>query len=396
LGTIAGKPVDRIPIWPPIPWQPLTPEPEPGDWKCEPNYRQLVAVAEEKCDFLVPLKIPERASDEDNLEEAARRAPYGGIFDRRFFLSPPDRVDIVEEPTANGGQRLCYKVHTPKGVLTGTDEIRPATDTTWLVEPLVKDVDDAEKLLSVPYRFDTPDLASYFAHTEKLGDRGVPVCFVTSPMVMVSHMMDLEKFLEWSILERPLIERMIRTIHERVAERLQFALSHGVGPLYRFGGSEQATPPLMSKRDFDDFILGYEAPLWKMTREAGQIAWVHCHGKVGTILDDYIAGGAQMLDPVEPPPQGDIEIGDAKRRAAAGPMTMVGNIEISDLYQATPSRIGALVQHAVCEGGRRYFILGPSDVVISKVDDQTRDNILGMIESGIKYGTFDNGSNPCD
>jgi len=394
LRTIAGEPVDRIPIWPPIPWHPLAPEPEPGDWKTEPNYQALIPLVKENCDFLVHLMIPEGNSAENTVEEYTRRAPYGGIFDRRFFLSPPDWIDETEETTATGSRITRFTLHTPQGDLTAAERIDPGIDTTWLVEPLVKDVADAEKLLSVPYRFDPPDLATFQAEVTRLEDNGLPVCFVTTPMVMVSHMMDLQRFLEWTLLERPLIDRMIQTVYERVAERLQYVLDHGLETIFRFGGSEQATPPLMSRRGFEDFVIKYEAPLWQMVRQGGQIVWVHCHGRINTVIDDIVAGGAHLLDPVEPPPQGDIDIAEAKRRAAAGPTTLIGNIEQSDFRQRSPAEIETLVKYAICEGGRQHFMLGHSDVVISAVDDLTRDNLIRYVKAGVKYGTFNGGDNP--
>ena len=39
---------------------------------------------------------------------------------------------------------------------------------------------------------------------------------------------------------------------------------------------------------------------------------VHCHGNVGTLLDSFVAMGVDSTDPVEPPPQGDIDIAEAK------------------------------------------------------------------------------------
>jgi len=142
---------------------------------------------------------------------------------------------------------------------------------------------------------------------------------------------------------------------------------------------------------FDQFILGYEGRLWKMVRDAGQIVWVHCHGKVRTVIDDFVQGGVQLLDPVEPPPQGDIDVGEAKQRAVAGPMTLIGNIEFSDLCQLSADEIEARVERAVCEGGRQHFILGASDFPISAIDDRLKENLICFIEAGIKYGTSDDG-----
>jgi hypothetical protein len=193
---------------------------------------------------------------------------------------------------------------------------------------------------------------------------------------------------EWSVLERPLFEKMLQIAQERIAERLQWVLERDVGPIIRFGGCEQATPPMMSNRQFDEFIIGYEAPLWKMVREAGRVLWVHCHGKVSTVLERFIENGVQLLDPVEPPPQGDLELREAKARAAAGPMTLIGNIEISDLQTGTPQSIARQVQDAICQGGRKHFILSASDVVGSALDDQMYDNIIAYIKTAAKFAPF--------
>lgn len=49
--------------------------------------------------------------------------------------------------------------------------------------------------------------------------------------------------------------------------------------------------------------------------DAGRLAWVHCHGKMNPVLDRFIEMGVDCLNPVEPPPMGDILLSDAKRRA---------------------------------------------------------------------------------
>jgi uroporphyrinogen-III decarboxylase len=394
LRTLAGQPTDRIPIFAPIPWHPLSPDPTPEEWKAQPNYRQLISLAAEFCDFYVTLDIPERNPLEVRGESARIHGIPTGVFDRRFFLTPAERVEVFERGKRDGCEYTAYRVHTPKGDLTTLDAVIPGVDTLWSLEPLIKDVDDAEKILSVPYRFDPPDLIDYITNLERLGERGVAVCFVSSPLVMVSRMMDFQTFLEWTVTERALLERMLQTIQERLAERLAYVLEKGVGPIIRFGGCEQATPPMMSRRFFDELVVKYEAPLWRMVREAGRVLWVHCHGKVSTVLERFLELGVQMLDPVEPPPQGDIHLAEAKRQAARGPMTLVGNIEMSDLQMSSEEEVEQKVSEAICRGGREHFILGVSDVTISAVNDRLRDNITRFVEAGIRYGTFGNDS-PC-
>lgn len=392
LRTVAGQAVDRIPIYAPLRWNPLTPEPDPSDWKAQPNYQQLIVLAAQHCDFFGQVDIPESTPISDRLHGQGNQfGTATGIFDRRFLLTHPLYIEAFERGTRNGRDYERYKVRTPQGDLTATDGVTPGVDTVWSLEYLVKDTGDAEKILSIPYRFDPPDVTSFLAARDRLGDRGITYCFVTSPLVMVSRLMDFQQFLMWTMTERPLIDRLMSVAYERVAERLKYVLDQGVGPVIRFGGCEQATPPMMSPRFFDEFIMMYESPLWKMVREAGRIPWVHCHGKISTVIDKFVSAGVQLLDPVEPPPQGDIEMAEAKARAATGPMTLIGNIEMSLLETASPDEVEAAVEKAIGEGGKKHFILGTSDYAIAAVEDHLRDNIVRYIEAGVKYGAFRGG-----
>ncbi len=144
----------------------------------------------------------------------------------------------------------------------------------------------------------------------------------------------------------------------------------------------------MSKRSFDEFIVKYEGRLWDLVRKAGKTVWVHCHGRAATVLDRFISGGVQLLDPVGTPTAGNIDIGPAKEQAAGAGMTLIGNIEMSDLPTCTPDEIEARVKKAVCDGGPKHFILAATDFAISRVDDHMRENIIRMIDTGLKFGTF--------
>jgi uroporphyrinogen-III decarboxylase len=183
-----------------------------------------------------------------------------------------------------------------------------------------------------------------------------------------------------------MIERLIRMAFERIHEKLKYALERGAGPVFWIGGSEQATPPMMSPRLYDDLVVKYDGQLIALIHKYGQYAHVHCHGKIAGILDRLLDMGADMLDPVEPPPDGDIEIEEAKRRAA-GRMTLMGNIEFRHLEFATPPEIDALVRRAL-SGPKDHLILYPSATAIARLSDRYRDNAIQYIESGVEYGAF--------
>jgi hypothetical protein len=364
LATVHGEPVDRTPVFAPLPFTPLSPEPAAGDWKAEPAYRRLTELARAHCDFFAQLEIPERQPFRNTRGSYGMHGVPEGIFDRRFLLVPPECVEMRGQSWQDGRLVSQYAVSVPGGELTATEGVNPGEDTVWELEPLVKSVDDAERLLAVPHRFDPPDMTGYFAARERLGGQGVAVIFVSSPLVMVSRLVGFQRLLEWSVSEPAVIDSLIEAAANRVGERLRYVLAHGAGPIIRFGGCEQATPPMMSARMFDRYILGYERPLWHIARDAGAVVWVHCHGRVRTVIDKFAASGVQMLDPVEPPPQGDIELAAARERVN-GRLTLIGNIEWSDLEQREPDEIEALVERALRDGGPDHYILAASAEIIS-------------------------------
>ena len=61
----------------------------------------------------------------------------------------------------------------------------------------------------------------------------------------------------------------------------------------------------------------------------------HCHGRVGRVLDDLLEIGIDTLEPIEPPPQGDIALRELLARVA-GRICLMGHIQDQDFYRAPP------------------------------------------------------------
>jgi uroporphyrinogen-III decarboxylase len=72
--------------------------------------------------------------------------------------------------------------------------------------------------------------------------------------------------------------------------------------------------------------------------------------------------GAMGLDPIEPPPQGDMELRDVRKQAGRQ-MVLFGNIEASDIENLGPREFEGKVRQALEEGTAgegRGFVLMPS------------------------------------
>ena len=95
--------------------------------------------------------------------------------------------------------------------------------------------------------------------------------------------------------------------------------------------------------------------------------------------------GVDSIDPVEPLPQGDIEFGDAKRRAA-GRLTLFGNIEFLDMETCAPDQVEAKVRHAIEDGGKAHTVLCTSAGPHERHTAQFTANAIRYLEAGLRYG----------
>jgi len=368
LRCVRWQPTDRVPIYSPVPLNPLAWERGqlPG-WHDSDNYRAVARLAAEHC------------------EVNGRYSCAGGLFNRAYHMVPGRCIEQVSRETVGERTTITTVVHTPKGDLRTVSKHDRGVATSWVTEPLIKDKADVDRLLSVPFEPSLTDPEPFEQERRAWGERGIMELGVSTPMVCTSHIMAFGQFLEWCASERATIERLVEVACERIYLRLEHLLQAGVIDGIWLGGSEQATPPMMSRRFYDELVVPYDGKLMELVHAHGALVHVHCHGKINGVFERIMDMGADMLDPVEPPPDGDLEIGDAKRRAH-GRMVLMGNIEFRHLEFATRQEVDELVRRAICEQGKAGIMLYPSATPITYMSDQLRDNCLQYIESGLGYG----------
>ncbi len=120
LRTVRGEDMDRVPIFPPIPWNPwmeIEPQSAAG-WDADPNYREVAKLVVEHCDC------------------TCRSRVLGGMFDRRFLLIPREHISVVSREVIGDRTVVTYRVTTPKGDLRSVEETVRGIRTTYYTEPL--------------------------------------------------------------------------------------------------------------------------------------------------------------------------------------------------------------------------------------------------------------------
>jgi len=132
------------------------------------------------------------------------------------------------------------------------------------------------------------------------------------------------------------------------------------GHLWRIYGPEYAAVPYLHPRFFREYVVRYDTPMVQAIQRHGGFARIHSHGRLKAILDDIAATGCVGLDPIEPPPQGDVEL-RAVREKYGAQMVLFGNLEASDIENLPTPEFAAKIGRALAEGvGGRGFVLMPS------------------------------------
>jgi len=270
--------------------------------------------------------------------------------------------------------------HTPGGDLRTMSLSSKRGLPGMQMEFMVKDLDDLDKVLSVPYEPSRPDCAGFFAKTEQMGERGLIMCGIHNAISMMHGLMGSERLALWSIMERQRILDLLWTFHRRCLEHVEYVISQGVGPCFAMNGEEYVTPPLHSPRDFREFVVEPEQELAAAIHRAGHLLHIHCHGPLSDVLEEFATLGADCLHPLEAPPMGDVTLVDAKRRIGAR-ICLEGNIQIGDIYAGKTADLVAEMEHNLrVTGGQGYIVCPTASPHTAVLTELTVRNYLAMIE----------------
>jgi len=155
------------------------------------------------------------------------------------------------------------------------------------------------------------------------------------------------------------------------------------GRLWRIVGPEYASPPFLPPRLFCEYVTRYDTPIVQAIQRYGGYARMHSHGRLKLILSHILETGCDGLDPIEPPPQGDMELSEVRQRYGEQ-LVLFGNLEISDIENLPTAEFERKVRAALEQGtaGKgRGFVLMPSSCPYGRVlSPLTLQNYLSMVE----------------
>lgn len=286
--------------------------------------------------------------------------------------------------------RTTTVLQTPRGELRQVTQKDPSVNTTWVAEHYCKTTADVDQALSVPYEPALYDASDYPRVLAELGERGLVMASLGDPAYLAADLMSFEGYLLWIAQDTGHFARTVDIVAERVMENLRRQLKVCTVDLYRICGPEYMTPPFLPPAMFQRFMVPHLKTMVEIIHRAGAKARIHCHGRIGRVLDMIIETGCDGVDPCEPPPDGDIELTEVKRRCRASDVSVWGNMELKHLENGIPAQVRDRVRRimdAAKEGGG--FVLlptaSPASILLSP---RTEANIMAFIDAGLEFGEY--------
>ncbi len=332
LAALRREPIDHVPF------TTYNLHPYTGSYQGDdPSYRDLMKLVVEKAGMLCKVH--------------AKR-----ILPKRVASLVEDKVETREDRVVH-----TKILHTPKGDLQSVDET-PFNQPHYKTEHFIKTDEDVERYLSLPAEPPAIDVGHLLAFEKELGDRGLIYTSYADPMFMAQSLFGSEEFWMRCLTNLPSVIRLIEFLFEPMLEetRRQAQACKGHDFVMQTDGPEVATPPMLPPRLFKELVTPYQTKLIETIHDAGLLAVIHCHGKIRLVLEDIIATGADALEPIEPPLQGDITIAELMP-ICEGRLSLMGHIQDQEFYTATPGTMTAHVEEiARSVKGRTGYIMSPT------------------------------------
>ncbi|HUU09131.1 MAG TPA: uroporphyrinogen decarboxylase family protein [Phycisphaerae bacterium] len=342
---------------------------DPFNVYTDPSWRPLIDLAEAETD-LVRMVSPAMRPAAGN--------PRGEFF--------------AEETWTERGSRFTRTTLRVAGrTMTALARRDPDVNTWWQIEHLLKTLDDLRAYLELPDAVfaSEPDTSNLEAAERDVGDRGIVMVDCGDPLCAAAPLFAMADYLVVAFTEPRLFHRLLekhaRPIHattERVARAFP-------GRLWRICGPEYATEPYLPPRLFREYVVPYTGPMVEAIHRHGGFARVHCHGRLRSALPHIMTMGPAAIDPVEPPPQGDVRLADVRREFGRD-LVLFGNIESSEIANTRSAAFERRVAQALRDGtaGRgRGFVLMPSACPVGrKVTAREMANYRTMVRLATTFG----------
>ncbi len=289
---------------------------------------------------------------------------YGGLD----VSQSTDTWQVSMEKVENGNTLIeRATIRTPDGTLTqdfSINENRPGTFMYSCTKHPIegpKDLDIARKYEpKMPPQWPAKAKARVQRMKKAIGEDGIVGTWSPhGPYNNCSLLIDLNTLYSIFLTDPGYYGELMTFAFERSLPYAQALDDAGVD-VHCVGGNVPSG--FLGKRTYDEHILSYEKKYIDFVQKNGTPAMYHNCGQVMALVESYKELGVRIVEPFSPPPLGDADIAEAKRRSGGAYVILSGIDQVNVLQKGTPEevrRATVAAMKAGKEGGK--FIMQPVD-----------------------------------
>jgi len=280
---------------------------------------------------------------------------------------------------------------TPAGTLTDRLCVPPVGDRRFGMSPnpfrtehLVKTRAD---LAAIRYLVPDPrrvSLDPFFRQVAQCGERAWVQLNIHSALNhRAGEMMSTTDLMVLYYDDREFLGELLAIGHAAQMAELRVALEAGVRDVF-LNWYYNSMSTGWSPAFWRDYFAPQLREACDAVHAAGGLAIYYDDGKCMATLDRMAAAGVDVLQTLTPPPVGDVDLAEAKRRIGDRVCLMGYTDLIYVLRLGTPELIDRTVREAIATAGPHGFILGTSDSIR---DGTPLENVKAYFAAARRHGT---------
>ncbi|MCM8757187.1 MAG: hypothetical protein NC911_05540 [Candidatus Omnitrophica bacterium] len=332
------------------------------------------------------------------IEEQADNFIHIGGVDWGFFGLAGESWQEVIEDRPGLYQRIKRIFRSPVGEFFAiTRHFYPDLDNPdfhW-EKRHISSLSDLERLTEAERKPCLISLNDYLAGVEQVGESGVPMLGRLHPLGSLVRNATMEEVYGWLISERSLIHRFLERTNQQVGQTIEQLGRQGISGWFITYAHEMFIPPWLGRRHFEEFVLPYDQQVNEVIHRFGGKVRAHCHGRCMNFLTLMAQMGIDSIEPLEPPPWGDVDLKEAKR-LVGDRMLLSGNIPCQNFWRMSQEDVRESVKKAIAEagagGGLTLRTTGGQAGVSAYLEPEMLTKIVGNVEAyiqaGLKYGQY--------
>ena len=319
-----------------------------------------------------------------------------GVFPHVTGLTPSISFDLpgVEasvEGSRDGDLRVVRRVfRTPEGTLTDVTKVPPPGDRTYGISPnpvrteyMVKRKDDLKALRCLMADKSGVSLEPYFAAERLFGERGLVMLNVMSQMChRAGDAMAMENLMVAFYDDRGFFDELLGLFQGEMMAEVEHAIEAGVRHFFA-NWYYNSMSVGWSPRIWEEVFAPQLEEMCDRVHAAGGTVNIYDDGKFMPVAETIADAGVDVLQTLTPPPVGDADLAELKRRIGDR-VCLMGYVDLLYVIQrGTPELIERTVEAAINIAGPTGFILGTSDSIR---EGTPLENVRAYFEAARRYG----------